>query len=196
MDEMTKTTKVELFHDGEKTYFYDTYDQKLYVQMYNTLECRKKTQKYLSRPLGYSVGISLLAVAFNRWYMLRATVTTNILLFIFISIVTFIIYIYLKQRITTHEKNLKQLTFLPQEWEFIDVADLLGKSAKTVKSSKNIMFLCLAGIIGGVTVFFCFSVLVGLVVASLASLIFALFSHGNFLVRDRVVKELRQKTLN
>ena len=43
---MNYQDKIELYHDGEKTYYYDINEKNLYVQLMNTMNYREKTRMF------------------------------------------------------------------------------------------------------------------------------------------------------
>ncbi|MTB63936.1 hypothetical protein GGG87_02835 [Streptococcus sp. zg-86] len=187
---MSNQSKIELFHDGEKTYYYDFHDGNIYIKNQNTLKYREQSQKFLKNSIGLSLTIGLLSVVVNRWYRIISSFQLNIALLVIGFLFFFILCFYLDMFI---KKNIvDDSIFIPSDIGVINIENLLIQSIKLANFFRNLSFISIFMSIVGISIFLKFSILLGLGVTIFCCLFsFGIIRYLDIPRRYKAIKKLR-----
>lgn len=187
-------SKIELYHDGITTYYYDIGAEKFYLKNQNTLEYREQTKKLLANTTGISLTVGLFSIIVNRWYRSIATLQTQIVV-LFLGFVAFIFLCRCLDDFIEKQRR-DHFTFIPIQLQMGDVEDLLDKSIKVANNFRNICLISFLSMIVGIIVFLKFFMLIGLVLSVFSLLLSLLIlRYLNIAGRYKVISHLRSQII-
>ncbi|EOT38590.1 hypothetical protein [Enterococcus columbae] len=187
-------SKIELFHDSERTYYYDMNEGQLYLQNQNTLKYREQSKKLLENATGISLTIGLISIIINKWYRSIATFQTQFMV-LFLGLVLFLfLWKYLNDFIKKHMSDYS--ISIPLHLQLAEVEDLLDKSTKTANSFKNICLISFLSAAVGLVLFLKFSILIGLALTIISLLLsLAILKYLNISGRYKAINHLRNRII-
>lgn len=187
-------SKIELFHDGERTYYYDMNEGQLYLQNQNTLKYREQSKKLLENATGISLTIGVISIIINRWYRSIATFQTQFMV-LFLGLVLFLfLWKYLNDFIEKHMSDYS--ISIPLHLQPAEVEDLLDKSTKTANSFKNMCLISFLSAAVSLALFLKFSILIGLALTIISLLLsLAILKYLNISGRYKAINHLRNRII-
>lgn len=192
---MNYQDKIELYHDGEKTYYYDLDEKKLYVQLMNTMNYREKTRKFLKKSSELSLAVGILSIILNRWYGEVASLELNLSLLVFSCLVLIGLICWLSNFFTKQQSN--PFSFVLVNMDEFDVENLIEQSGKLADSLRNLSIISLIIVMLGLPLFLINSLLIALVVAIFGALLFwGSLSYFDILKRYKAIDSLKENYFN